>query len=66
MAIGKVKFFRSEKGFGFIQPKTSGPDIFVHVTGLTEEIQDNDEVEFDIKQGKKGEEACNVRKLVNA
>lgn len=66
MATGKIKFFKSDKGYGFIQDNATGKDVFIHVTGLTEEVQKGDEVEFEIKQGKKGEEAFNVRKLVNA
>lgn len=59
MKKGTVKFFNSVKGFGFISDET-GNEIFVHVTGLKEEIRDNDEVMFEVAQGKKGLNAVNV------
>lgn len=64
---GKVKFFKEEKGFGFITPQGGGKDVFVHITGCTEEIRENDEVEFETEEGKKGINAINVRRIaVNA
>jgi CspA family cold shock protein len=57
---GIVKFYKEDKGFGFITDE-SGKDVFVHATGLTEEIRKGDEVSFDLKDGKKGKEACNVK-----
>ncbi|GAA3951866.1 cold-shock protein [Pedobacter ginsengiterrae] len=60
MAQGKVKFFNKEKGFGFITID-NGSEVFVHVTGLVDEIAENDTVEFEISQGKKGPTATNVR-----
>jgi len=57
---GKVKFFNETKGFGFIT-SNSGTDIFVHVSGLIDEIRENDEVEYDEEKGKKGMNAVNVR-----
>jgi CspA family cold shock protein len=60
---GTVKFFNEEKGFGFIKPVDSGKDIFVHSTGLIDNIQENDKVEYDETQGKKGINAVNVRLL---
>lgn len=62
MITGKVKFFNSEKGYGFIKDQ-SGKEIFVHVSGLTDKIQENDEVEFEITEGKKGPNAVNVRRV---
>lgn len=59
MKKGKVKFFNVTKGFGFIQEE-GGDDIFVHATGLTEEIRENDEVVFEVQEGKKGLNAVNV------
>lgn len=56
---GTVKFFNNEKGFGFIKDE-NGQDIFVHVSGLKEEIQENDNVTFDVQEGKKGLNAINV------
>jgi CspA family cold shock protein len=58
---GTVKFFNVTKGFGFIKLDNSDEEIFVHVTGLESKIKDGDPVEFDVKQGPKGENAVNVR-----
>ena len=60
MNKGTVKFFNESKGFGFIKEK-SGQEIFVHVTGLKEQIRENDEALFEITEGKKGPNAINVR-----
>jgi CspA family cold shock protein len=62
MAKGKVKFYNESKGFGFIIANDNGEEIFVHVTGLKEDISDNDEVEYEVAQGRKGPNAVNVRK----
>ena len=59
MKNGVVKFYNEAKGFGFIKEE-SGQDIFVHVTGLKEDIRENDEVVFDVEEGKKGLNAINV------
>ncbi len=64
MKKGTVKFFNEAKGFGFIKEE-NGQDLFVHVTGLTEDIRENDIVEYETQQGKKGLNAINVR-VVNA
>ncbi|MFN8343568.1 MAG: cold-shock protein [Spirosomataceae bacterium] len=61
MQEGTVKFFNDTKGFGFITPSNGGADIFVHVTGLKEDIRENDNVSFDVENGKKGLNAVNVR-----
>ena len=61
MKKGKVKFFNTSKGFGFIQDSETGQDIFVHVTGLKQDIREGDSVVFDVTQGKKGLNAVNVR-----
>ncbi|HTE31205.1 MAG TPA: cold shock domain-containing protein [Chryseolinea sp.] len=58
---GTVKFFNETKGFGFIKPSDSTEDIFVHASGLIDEIRINDEVEYDIERGKKGFNAVNVK-----
>lgn len=60
MKNGVVKFFNETKGFGFIT-EDGGQDIFVHVSGLKEEIRQNDRVVFETQQGKKGINAVNVR-----
>lgn len=62
MSTGTVKFFDSTKGFGFIKEENGGNEVFVHVTGLIDEINEGDEVTFDIKEGKKGPNAVNVKK----
>jgi len=59
MQKGTVKFFNNSKGYGFITPE-SGQDIFVHVNGLIDEIKENDTVQFETEQGKKGLNAVNV------
>lgn len=64
MKNGKVKWFNAQKGFGFIIYE--GKDVFVHfkdVTGGVNAIKDNDEVEFEIADGKKGPQAVNVKKI---
>ncbi|WP_270087456.1 cold-shock protein [Sphingobacterium sp. SYP-B4668] len=61
MQEGTVKFFNVTKGFGFITPADGGQDIFVHSTGLTEDIRENDNVIFEVENGKKGINATNVR-----
>ena len=61
MKEGTVKFFNRSKGFGFIKPSDSSEDIFVHQSGLIDEINENDKVKFDVEQGKKGLNAVNVQ-----
>lgn len=61
MNKGKVKFFNEEKGFGFISEEGTEKDHFVHVTGLIDEIQEDDEVEFELEEGRKGLNAVNVK-----
>jgi CspA family cold shock protein len=63
MQKGTVKFFNDSKGFGFITEEGSNTEHFVHVTGLIDEIRENDEVEFELKEGNKGLNAINVRVL---
>lgn len=58
---GTVKFFNDSKGFGFITPDESGEDIFVHVSGLVDEIRENDKVSYESERGKKGMNAVNVK-----
>ena len=58
---GTVKFFNSEKGFGFIKHNDSNKETFVHVSGLISDIKEGDSVEFDLQEGKKGMNAVNVQ-----
>ena len=60
MKTGVVKFYNEAKGFGFIK-EDNGTEIFVHATGLQEEIRENDNVVFDVQEGKKGLNAVNVK-----
>jgi len=61
MNNGTVKFFNDSKGFGFIKDANSAKEYFVHSSGLKESIKENDEVTFDLEQGKKGLNAVNVK-----
>jgi cold shock protein len=66
MATGKVKWFNSEKGFGFIEVE-GGDDVFVHFSAIQSEgfktLDEGQEVEFDIEEGQRGPQAVNVTKL---
>lgn len=62
MQTGTVKFFNETKGFGFIKNDATGEDIFVHVTGLVDEIRENDKVQFEVAEGRKGLNAVQVRR----
>lgn len=61
MKTGTVKFFNTTKGFGFIKEDGSGTEFFVHITGLVDEVKENDKVTFDVVEGKKGANAVNVK-----
>jgi len=61
MSNGTVKFFNDSKGFGFIKETNSDKEYFVHSSGLKDSIKENDEVTFDLEQGKKGLNAVNVK-----
>ena len=61
MKKGTVKFFNASKGFGFITEDDSNTEYFVHVTGLIDEINEGDAVEFELKEGRKGMNAVNVK-----
>ena len=59
---GTVKFFNDAKGFGFIKPSNSNEqDIFVHSSGLIDEIRENDEVEYEVEKGKNGLNGVKVK-----
>ncbi|SMO65610.1 cold-shock protein [Solitalea koreensis] len=60
MKTGKVKFFNESKGYGFIKGD-EGNEIFVHVTGLIDKVRENDDVTYEVAQGKKGLNAVDVR-----
>jgi CspA family cold shock protein len=60
MQEGLVKFFNESKGFGFIKPE-AGEDIFVHVSGLIDQVRENDRVSFEVQDGRKGLNAINVK-----
>ncbi len=61
MNKGTVKFFNESKGFGFIKDAETGEEYFVHATGLKDQISENDEVSFNLEQGRKGLNAVDVK-----
>ena len=63
MKKGVVKFFNNEKGYGFIKDDDSSEDVFVHKTGLVDNIREDDQVEYDVEQGQRGLNAVNVTKV---
>ena len=67
MAQGTVKWFNSEKGFGFIATDGGGPDVFVHYSAIAADgyrsLEENQRVEFEITQGQKGPQAAQVRPI---
>ncbi len=63
MLQGKVKFFNTTKGFGFIVEDGTNDEHFVHVSGLIDQINEGDAVEFELKEGRKGMNAVNVKTI---
>jgi CspA family cold shock protein len=62
MGKGTVKFFNETKGFGFIKEDESNKEYFVHVSGLVDQVKENDEVTFELEEGRKGLMAVSVKK----
>ncbi|GAB2628590.1 cold-shock protein [Belliella aquatica] len=63
MLTGTVKFYNEAKGFGFIVDDESQNDVFVHATGLVDKVSQDDKVTFEVKEGKQGLNAINVKKV---
>ena len=63
MSNGTVKFFNNVKGFGFIVPDDGAKDIFVHQSGLIDEINEGDKVSYEVEGGPKGLNAKDVKLL---
>ena len=61
MSNGTVKFFNNSKGFGFIAPDEGGKDLFIHQSGLIDEITEGDKVSYDVEESPKGLNAVNVK-----
>jgi CspA family cold shock protein len=67
MAVGTVKWFNADKGFGFIAPDDGGDDIFAHFSAISADgfrsLEENQRVEFEVGQGRKGPQAENIRPI---
>lgn len=67
MATGTVKWFNSDKGYGFIAPDDGSADVFAHFSAIVgsgrRDLQENQKVEFDTEQGQKGPQATNIRAI---
>ncbi len=68
MAIGTVKWFNAQKGFGFIQPESGGKDVFVHISAVERagiaSLNEGQKVSFDLEQGQQGKTSATNLKLV--
>jgi CspA family cold shock protein len=63
MKTGTIKFFNNAKGFGFIKVDETEEEIFIHVTGLIDQVREADKVSFEVRDGKRGVNAFNVKKI---
>ena len=63
MKTGTMKFFNATKGFGFVKVDETNEEIFVHVTGLIDQVREEDRVSFELVEGRKGLNAVNVKKV---
>ena len=63
MQTGIIKFFNVKKGYGFVKEDGTDKEFFVHATGLIDRIRENDQVEFEVKEGDRGASAVNVKKI---
>jgi CspA family cold shock protein len=65
MAVGTVKWFNADKGYGFIAQDGGGPDVFAHYSAISSDgfrsLDENQRVEFDVERGPKGPQAANIR-----
>ncbi len=61
MNKGIVKFFNEAKGYGFVKDSESEKEYFMHISGLIDRVKENDEVSFELQEGKKGLNAVNVK-----
>ena len=65
MAIGTVKWFNDQKGYGFIQPDQGGKDVFVHISAVEQagmrSLAEGQKVSFEVTQGPKGKQASNIQ-----
>ena len=61
MKTGKVKFFNETKGFGFVIDNETQEEYFVHVSGIIDKVKENDDVTFELQEGRKGLNAVDVK-----
>ena len=61
MKNGTVKFFNESKGYGFVTDDEDNKEYFVHVSGLIDKVKENDSITFDVREGKKGLNAVDVK-----
>lgn len=61
MPKGIIKFFNESKGYGFVKNEETNEDVFIHASGLVDQVKEGDSVTFEIVEGKKGLNATEVR-----